>query len=678
MMKLHKIGLIVAALALGAVATPAEAAKVRTRLVRVESTPPGATVFLDDETAEPLCVTPARRVRVPYGFHELIFKLGGHRTERVKVNVGAKTWVVKTELAALARIEISAADATAQSATVTVDGTDLGSVPFVGELEPGRHQIVIRKPGHRAFSQWIDLKGGQVLSLPVLLVPDATPKGTLFVTADVPGAIVVVDGEPRGAAPLSIDLPPGPALVEVRTLDHPPWRRTVQVTAGGKAIVEAHVRPDTGPSGTALVLSNVSGTVVWVDGTRTGTAPATITGLVKGTHIIEGKAEGYKPAQTTVRIEPDEQTVVKLSLEPIEAEFGRISVRASVPGAKVYVDGGEQGPAPVEMEQVPLGPHAIVVRRDGYADYEASCEVKRNQLCNVMASLVPLAKVAVTASAPGARLFIDGREMGPLPFEGTVTAGKHRFRVEARSHRPEELEVELQASADVRNLSFTLESDGSSREELAKREETEKAERAKDYQGASAYSGVPLGPGQNAFDIAIGLPHLVELRGTVGVLDALAFGVSIRALERDLELGTIDLVLRAHTGARLLPAVSVGAQAEAFAGTDFAAISSFGGTLSGLLSLHFADRGTFTLGVVGEVLRDEWKNKPSIAADGNQSAARVRANATVLYWMDSVAVFGSLDYKVAGVDRLLFKELLFGSLNQDPKLYLRGGISIPF
>jgi hypothetical protein len=642
------------------------------RKLQILSTPPGATVYLGTVDTPPIGKTPLKNFAVVEGFTDFHFVLEGHRSEKVSVQVDRSTKKVEASLLRLAKLVLRGANEASNGASVIVNGAAFGQIPAEKELEPGRLLVEVKKPGFNPYSQWIEVKGGEILSLQVALVAEAQPVGTVFVTSDVSGAVILVDGVERARTPASIELAPGPALFEIRAPNLPAWKTTVQVEAGKKAIVEAKVRPEAAPRGTALILSNVPGTLISVDGVKTGTAPVTRNDLLSGTHIVEAFADGFQPAQAVLQIKEGEQSVLKMDLKPVEAEYGRVSVRASVPGAEVFVDGGAKGAAPVELDQVPLGNHSIVVRAKSHLDFESTCEVKRNQLCSVMAELTPMATIVVTADAPDARLLIDGKQMGPLPFEGTVTAGPHQFRVEAKDRIATEQAVTLQPTAEPRALNFILEKPGATVEPMAEGY----------YLGSSAYSGVPLGPGYNTLDVNVGVPYLLEARGMLGLLDKLAVGVALRILERDKSLGVAELALRAHTGFRPLTALSLGATAEGWAGTNFGSSNSFGGTLTLLGTLHFRDKASFSLGVSGDLIRDNWENEPTISATeptGNDVAARMRINGTVLLWMtEKMALSATLDGKVAGDDRLMYRENWFGLVKNDPRIYFRVGATWSF
>lgn len=140
--RLAPTGALVAAV-LFAMLLPAPAANAQagTIPVNIESTPPGATVFLDSATGQNLGVTPLRRVRITRGAHTLIFRLPRHRDASVSVNVVRRNETFRGVLDPLGEITIAAANDSATGATVRIDGQPVGAVPMQQMVEPGRHLI---------------------------------------------------------------------------------------------------------------------------------------------------------------------------------------------------------------------------------------------------------------------------------------------------------------------------------------------------------------------------------------------------------------------------------------------------------------------------------------------------------------------------------------------------------
>ena len=115
-------------------------------------------------------------------------------------------------------IVITASDEVTAGAAVRIDGEPSGNVPLRKTLTPGRHLVQVGKRGFATFSKWVDLVGGQVVTIPVALQPQVPKTGSLLVTADVTGLPVFIDGQRRGGTPLVVDgLAEGEHIVEIES-----------------------------------------------------------------------------------------------------------------------------------------------------------------------------------------------------------------------------------------------------------------------------------------------------------------------------------------------------------------------------------------------------------------------------------------------------------------------------
>ena len=137
------------------------------------------------------------------------------------------------------------------------------------------------------------------------------------------------------------------------------------------------------------VLKRARFALISIDGEVIGNSPAVREGLAPGEHIVSATAEGYQPLEQTVSVNGGQHRVVSLQLQEIQAEPGRILVRANVDDATVFINGEERGAAPIVLTPEP-GPYAIEVRAVGHQDHETTCTVGPGQNCEVNAELAPL------------------------------------------------------------------------------------------------------------------------------------------------------------------------------------------------------------------------------------------------------------------------------------------------
>jgi len=156
-----------------AVARPARAEK--TYPVRIETTPPGATVYLEDKDSDPLGRTPYDG-KLEAGNHTLIIELEGFVGQVSEISVKKKSsgQKFKLKLAKVEKgtIEVMPAKAQAQvaGAKVFVDGREEGNLPDTIKVDAGAHQVEVKKEGYRTYEEWIDVQEGDTTRVKVELV----------------------------------------------------------------------------------------------------------------------------------------------------------------------------------------------------------------------------------------------------------------------------------------------------------------------------------------------------------------------------------------------------------------------------------------------------------------------------------------------------------------------------
>ena len=79
-----------------------------------------------------------------------------------------------------------------RGAKVTVDGKVEGDVPVSVRIPPGRHEVIIEKPGFEVWKRWVDVKENQIRSFEVVLTRLEAAPGELLVTSNPSSADVRV------------------------------------------------------------------------------------------------------------------------------------------------------------------------------------------------------------------------------------------------------------------------------------------------------------------------------------------------------------------------------------------------------------------------------------------------------------------------------------------------------
>ena len=160
---------------LGSGALAPEARAEKTYPIRIETTPSGATVYLEDKESDPLGRTPYEG-KLEAGNHTLIIELEGFVGQVSEISVKKKSSAqkFKVKLARIEKgtIEVMPAKAQAQvaGAKVFVDGKEEGNLPDTIKVDAGAHQVEVKKEGYRTYEEWVEVQEGETTRVKVELV----------------------------------------------------------------------------------------------------------------------------------------------------------------------------------------------------------------------------------------------------------------------------------------------------------------------------------------------------------------------------------------------------------------------------------------------------------------------------------------------------------------------------
>jgi hypothetical protein len=198
-----------------------------------------------------------------------------------------------------------------------------------------------------------------------------------------------------------------------------------------------------------------------------GPAPAPTATAPAGREWTEGAVnEPPKESSRVVPPRPDDSsrggaTQPEPNATLNAGKAGRLLVRSTPAGARVFVDGREQGQTPATVRDLRRGPHRLRLTRAGYADEDrrivvtaarstqsVTIELKRPAVTALAAARTPApprpampdtvtgTALSVDSRPGGARVFIDGKLVGTTPISvPQVGAGAHAIRLERDGYR---------------------------------------------------------------------------------------------------------------------------------------------------------------------------------------------------------------------------------------------------
>ncbi len=664
---------------------PAAALAQRPVSVNVDSTPQGAQVFVDSPSATSIGVTPLKGTRIVPGPHTLHFTLAGHEPAQLPIEVRRRNDSFRMNLVALGRIDLSGSG-DAEGASVRIDGEVVGTIPVSRALKQGRHEVRVSKEGFQEWSQWFEVRPGETRAQTVVLERQRAQAGSLLVAGDVPGALVLVDGQERGRSPVVVDaLEAGAHAVEIRAEGLPVWSQTVTVEAGNRLTVNPSIQPDRPASGSLRIISNVDGAQVVLDGDPIGVVPADAPEVAPGSHIVEVMAPGHRPGRRDVTVEAGRREVVRIELEALPQEAPRASLRvvSPVPNAQVFLDGQLAGNAPLAKDDLSVGTHYVTVQAPGYRDWVRNVTLEAGASVELAAELVPVSVLKVTSNVDGANVFLDGNAIGRTPFEtSSAPAGDHEIEVRMRGYHTFHADVTL-TPGQPREMAVTLQE----AHEGPTDEEREARRRA-----IMPWAAAALPVGDVAFDLSSGWPYLLEFRFGVGILEVVDAGVGIHTYFETTEF-------EGHARLMFHPFQALGFGVQGMVGgglgPDDRNAFLLGG--SGLATLFFADKGAFTLQLDLESSTERLVREPkgaeadTLCADGTSDRELVRHGCETdenvrgilggtmeIVMGRSWNFFGQFRGALIGGDRYAYEKILFFDNSRDGGLYFRLGLTYKF
>lgn len=216
----------------------------RVALLKVESSPAGANIYIDRKDLGAHGVTP-RTLALDPGAARVILELPGHEEaiREVALERGRAVATGAVELKFITgKVKIAGSPEGAQVRVNRTDGAPACALPCALDLAPGNQIVHVQAEGFFPAQLPVELaKGAEVdLAIELQALPPAT--GSLRVTSNHEGALVQVDGKEVGFTPIVIEQPVGLHKVLVTMPDMRPDEREVSIDEGASVWVQADLR----------------------------------------------------------------------------------------------------------------------------------------------------------------------------------------------------------------------------------------------------------------------------------------------------------------------------------------------------------------------------------------------------------------------------------------------------
>ena len=323
-------------------------------------------------------------------------------------------------------------------AAVYLDNQSIGNTPIIlSNIKTGSHILRISYPGYGDRQRTIIIRPHQYEYVMETLISPVN-MGSLYVDSGPRGASLYLDDNYQGETPIRIDFVPiGVHTIRLSKDGYRDYVQQVFIENNKTTTIFVNLVVET-TRFRLSISSNPSGASVYIDGIYRGVTP-TYNYVSYGFHTIRLVLEGFKDYETNIRVTED--ATFNFSLERAE---GALVVFSTPPNAEVYIDGAYYGKTPITIQRLSVGRKTVQLKLSGYADWTDDVNITEGEISQVNATLKLAGTLQVSSSISGAKVYLDGKELGVTPFTSSnIPEGTHNISVELFGYKPWEGIVEV-------------------------------------------------------------------------------------------------------------------------------------------------------------------------------------------------------------------------------------------
>lgn len=293
----------------------------------------------------------------------------------------------------------------------------------------------------------IVIKDGAVNEINVVMRP---AYGFMKVgTSPEAGATVYIDGEKVGKTPYeSGKLSSGDHKVRVVKEMYKTVEETVTVTDGNTTTALINM-----PANYVVVtVKTDSDSDIYLDNVYKG--KGTWKGrLSEGTHYFEARKASHESSGKNVVLKlGSEQTIEIDAPKPI---YGFLSINSDPMRADIYIDGVHYGQTPKVINELLVGTHELVLKKDGCTDIRRSISIEKDQTLNIKEILSSGKVVSIITGSTGDQVYIDGNYEGLTPLTINLSYGSHDVTLKRGSQNVSK-KIDVSAASSQKEFYFTF------------------------------------------------------------------------------------------------------------------------------------------------------------------------------------------------------------------------------
>lgn len=306
-------------------------------------------------------------------------------------------------------------------------------------------------PGLRIVASLIGLIGALI---PMSVFAQA--EGILDVKCNVDGAVVFVDGELLGQAPIVEIIPAGPHKIEVQREAFATHRESINLPADATVEVIAtlqRVLPG------LEVETDVATARILLDGKEIGQGSAILDPATPGPHTLVVEGGEFGSYEGTIDLPEARMTPVRVKLR---GSLGTLNVTTTPEGASVAVDGRSYGQTPTTIDPIQPGARGVRITLEGHSEVIQSVQIEQGMPTTVDVSLVPEGGLLEIKPSPrDATVYVNGVQLGiGRQVVGPLKPGTYSIRATYPGHadfvQPAIVDANGKTKVTARLQSFNL------------------------------------------------------------------------------------------------------------------------------------------------------------------------------------------------------------------------------
>lgn len=272
----------------------------------------GVEVFADGEAVG---TTPLKQLELAAGEHTLTLRHPRYDELETTVAIEGRSTSQSLSLELLPAWATVAFSTTPPGATVTIDGVDAGQTPLSAEVIQGEHEVVVKLPAHKAWTDKIDVVARQDFAVPAITLEPAD--GLVLLRSTPTNASVTLDGVYQGVTPIEVTVPPGRNHQVVFFVNgYQEAMRQVSTTPGEESAVNVTLDPILS---SVRIVATPADAELFVNGEPRGNANQSIE-LLAASQTLEVRREGYVPYTTTFISRPGLEQELAIDLKSLEQQ----------------------------------------------------------------------------------------------------------------------------------------------------------------------------------------------------------------------------------------------------------------------------------------------------------------------------------------------------------------------